>query len=157
MIQVRLPWIKELYEFVGISNDRLQIDRDRETNKKMHTLTILGSIFLPIMVITGFFGMNLRFIEKNIGCIFGWFSEIGRLRLEIILWLVSILGFFGVFILLYLWIRNYVKYVYETDSEIWEYLTFKNLFFIKSDKKKQKNKASNTDHKSIAENERRKK
>ncbi len=52
--------IKELYEFVSMS-------MDRKSNEQMGILTILGALFLPVMVLTGFFGMNLKFIEdKNI-------------------------------------------------------------------------------------------
>ena len=50
--------IKELYEYIGLSYDR-------HSNAQVETLTILGAVFLPLMVLTGFFGMNLAFIDPG--------------------------------------------------------------------------------------------
>lgn len=50
--------IKELYEYIGLSYDR-------QSNAQVNTLTILGAVFLPLMVLTGFFGMNLAFIDPG--------------------------------------------------------------------------------------------
>ncbi|MCD4764626.1 MAG: CorA family divalent cation transporter [Desulfobacterales bacterium] len=79
--------IKELYEFVSISLDREQmiIDReqmklDRKSNEQMKILTILGAIFLPMMVLTGFFGMNLYFIDQGLHELIKMW--IGRLNIE---------------------------------------------------------------------------
>ncbi len=51
--------IKDLYEYVGIT-------QDRAANRKMNHLNILGALFLPLIVITGFFGMNLFFIYNSV-------------------------------------------------------------------------------------------
>ncbi|MFP4309613.1 MAG: CorA family divalent cation transporter [Desulfococcaceae bacterium] len=48
--------IKDLYEYIGIR-------RDRVGNRQIQQLTILGSVFLPLTLLTGFFGMNLSLIE----------------------------------------------------------------------------------------------
>jgi hypothetical protein len=49
--------IKDLYEYIGIR-------RDRVGNRQIQQLTILGSVFLPLTLLTGFFGMNLSLIEE---------------------------------------------------------------------------------------------
>lgn len=51
--------IKDLYEYVGIS-------QDRAANRKMNHLNILGALFLPLIVVTGFFGMNLFFVYNSV-------------------------------------------------------------------------------------------
>lgn len=51
--------IKELYEFISML-------QDRATNSQMGNQTILGTIFLPMVVVTGFFGMNLMIIDNQL-------------------------------------------------------------------------------------------
>jgi hypothetical protein len=55
--------IKELYEFVEMSYERLKSDEDRKINKKLSTLNMLAAVFLPLTVIGGLLGMNLYFIN----------------------------------------------------------------------------------------------
>lgn len=99
--------IKELYEFVSLY-------QERTANRQMNTLTVLGAISLPIMVITGFFGMNLFFITSQPeGC---WW------------WGGSFLFFCGVVCLLYLWMNQYLKNMKAT--KVLEYIKLSKIFFF---------------------------
>ena len=68
--------IKELYEFASMSQDRAQTELDQKSNEQMRILTILGAIFLPVMVLTSFFGMNIHFIEKGFDDLLSILKEI---------------------------------------------------------------------------------
>ena len=116
--------IKELYEYIGLSYDR-------QSNAQVNTLTILGAVFLPLMVLTGFFGMNLAFIDPDPGMrrmIEGlinkhlpYASQI--LQPSLLWWSISI----ALFIILYEIARRItIGYLSEmkTQASIFEYLKF---------------------------------
>ena len=116
--------IKELYEF--ISNFQ-----DRTANRQMNNLTILGSIFLPLVVLTGFFGMNLFFIDNAF--LSEWFNWTytppgGDATIGIgqaVHLFFSILIFIVFFVLLIRIVRGVVKNLDGEDSNMEKYLTFK--------------------------------
>lgn len=127
--------IKELYEFVSMS-------MDRKSNEQMGILTILGALFLPVMVLTGFFGMNLRFIEdKNIvdQLINGITNMINQEWMYFIRYdtgFFSLIAFLGVTIGSFCWMRYRLKKM--GGKSILKYITFKFLFFNRINKNKNK-------------------
>src|SRR5581483_10138296 len=68
------PFLRDIYDHVARSLDTLEVQRDllsgsmdiylssqaQRTNQVMKVLTVLGTIALPALVISGFYGMNLR-------------------------------------------------------------------------------------------------
>lgn len=123
--------IKELYEFTSNFIEK-------QTSQKMNTLTILGAIFLPIMMLTGFFGMNLQFVD--IGIFKPLFQYTSWLEKEN-LWIQSIVSFIIFiisFFLLYRLSSGYIKDIKKDDSNIYDYLKLRYLFFRWVKKKKEK-------------------
>ena len=137
--------IKELYEFVSMSLDREQMILDRKSNEQMKVLTILGAIFLPVMVLTGFFGMNLYFIEKGfddlLSILQGIFSGFGlswSMLIPVLKYIPSLL-FFVILFCFYKVIKKYIRNI-DNDrdkSEILKNMRFK--YFICNKKKKNNN------------------
>lgn len=56
--------IKQLYEFVDMEHEKMMAVEDRTINKRLSLLNNLAFIFLPLMLATSFFGMNLYFITS---------------------------------------------------------------------------------------------
>jgi magnesium transporter len=68
------PFLRDLYDHLARSMDMIETQRDlltgsldvyltavaNRTNRVMKVLTVLGTIALPSIVISGFFGMNLH-------------------------------------------------------------------------------------------------
>jgi magnesium transporter len=68
------PFLRDLYDHLARNMDTIETQRDlltgamdvylssvaNRTNQVMKVLTVLGTIALPSIVISGFFGMNLR-------------------------------------------------------------------------------------------------
>lgn len=135
--------IKELYEFVSMSLDREQADLDRQSNEQMKILTILGSFFLPLMVVTGFFGMNLFFINDGCIDIGNHFMKmlnsaipqlIDKPWFQLITYIPSIVIFILLYFCLHLLTRRYLKNVSIGNgvSEILKYLKIRYVFFRKT-------------------------
>jgi magnesium transporter len=69
-----LPFLRDVYDHLARSLDRVEMQRDlltssldiylssvaNRTNQVMKVLTVLGTIALPSLVISGFFGMNVQ-------------------------------------------------------------------------------------------------
>src|SRR5207253_7883126 len=69
-----LPFLRDVYDHVARNLDLVETQRDllsgamdvylssvaNKTNQVMKVLTVLGTVALPALVISGFFGMNLK-------------------------------------------------------------------------------------------------
>jgi hypothetical protein len=118
--------IKELYEFISML-------QDRTTNNQMSKQTILGTIFLPLVILTGFFGMNLMIVDnRSLNRIGKWLYGL-TLSPETWLptvfhWLMSVV----VLVLCYFGIRwvtgKIIARLDGTDSDILKYLKIKSWF-----------------------------
>lgn len=131
--------IKELYEFVGITYDRIRMEDDRKSNQQMKILTILGAIFLPFMVLTGFLGINTFFIEKGLQSYltpllqsFGWMqeSQAGEVALPgmILLTLASVVAFLILWWFCYRLMRGYLKQMEGEQLKVLDYLSLRQLW-----------------------------
>src|SRR3954462_2984052 len=80
------PFLRDVYDHLARDLDMVEMQRDlltgamdiylssvaNRTNEVMKVLTILGTIALPVVVISGFFGMNtkgLPFVDSPYGTI----------------------------------------------------------------------------------------
>jgi len=118
--------IKELYEFISML-------QDRTTNNQMSKQTILGTIFLPMVVLTGFFGMNLMIIDnRSLDRIGEWidgFVQWPDLWTPTIThWTLSLLVLVGSYSFIR-WITGLIiKMLDGKDSDILTYLKIRNWF-----------------------------
>jgi hypothetical protein len=118
--------IKELYEFISML-------QDRTTNNQMSKQTILGTIFLPMVVLTGFFGMNLMIIDNSsldrIGAWIDGFVQWPDLWTPTVThWALSLLVLLGSYSVIR-WITGLIiKMLDGKDSDILTYLKIRNWF-----------------------------
>ncbi len=129
--------IKELYEFVSISHERFQMEREREVNRKMNTLTALGTMLLPVVLLTGFFGMNLDFVEEGFKGLLETSYKVADN--EVPTWLpfltigLSLLAFFGVALKLSFRVfKNYLSHIVEDENDIAKQLELRRFITRKS-------------------------
>ena len=118
--------IKELHEYTSNA-------LERETNSQMYILTILGALFLPLMLLTGFFGMNLSFINDNhiLSLLPSFLKEdYGNICVSVI----SLVLFLTFILIIYNRIRAYINFLKEQDENILKHLKLK--YFVFTPKKK---------------------
>ena len=127
--------IKELYEFISML-------QDRTTNRQVSKQTILGTIFLPMVVLTGFFGMNLLIIDNTslqraANWLFiklhlafdGLFSSHSDLyAISIMHWVFSLLVLIGCYGVIRCITKRIIIHLDGKDSDILEHLKIRNWF-----------------------------
>jgi hypothetical protein len=115
--------IRELHDFTtGLTA--------REENRQIRSLTIMGALFLPITVITGFFGMNLKFIEDGFAGLpfFADAMEKTTLLPSLKMILLFLPGF--LFLAAILWfayhrvMRGYFRELRDDSADVSDYLTW---------------------------------
>ncbi|MBT8763246.1 hypothetical protein KFV02_04795 [Desulfohalobiaceae bacterium Ax17] len=109
--------IKELYEYVSLTQDRLE-------NQKMNTLTALGAVFLPLTVVTGIFGINLYFMEHG----FSWLFRNSSFQ-----YFFSIVIFCVISWLAYAIMHSMLKQFNKGTGNISDYITLKFIKIIGKD------------------------
>ncbi len=127
--------IKELYEFISML-------QDRTTNRQVSKQTILGTIFLPMVVLTGFFGMNLLIIDNTSlqraanwlyfirhRAFDGLFSRLTDLyAISIMHWVFSLLVLIGCYGVIRCITKRIIIHLDGKDSDILEHLKIRNWF-----------------------------
>lgn len=104
--------IKELFEYVSLKQSKSE-------SQLIMTLTFLGAIFLPLTFVTGFFGMNLKFITD-------WW--------ELRSYFVGLGSFLLIIVLMMYWMRNFIKSSEGGNSELLKFLNFRLICYFLGEK-----------------------
>ena len=124
--------IRELYEYVELSYER-------HANDQVNILTILGAIFMPLMLITGILGINNVFMELGIKKFIVSFCSLyhpGGIGPDLpCFWILPFVFSLIAFILVVLggyWLmRRYLSHMgIGKKSEIYKYLTVKGIWDV---------------------------
>jgi hypothetical protein len=102
--------IKELYEYVGIT-------QERSANTQMYYLTLMGALFLPLTVLTGFLGMNLFIVDNPF--LQNLFKPTAP---QFWHWLFSFLIFIGLTFVLYAGVRGIINTIDRAHHPLTHYL-----------------------------------
>jgi len=87
--------IKELYDFVSL-------ETERKSAAAVNSITILGALFIPLTIITGLWGMNMKFLN--------YFAQ--RSIASFVFFVVSFVLLFAITILLYQKIQSNSKFIH---------------------------------------------
>ena len=116
--------VRELYQYVDTIVEK-------ETSKRINILTVLGGIFIPLVIITAFFGMNLSFVtpwfNEFAKGFFSIFNALIRFEFDQIYFKTDYIITFIIFIVLTLIIYRGTRVIYNYFSSNDEYLNFPNI------------------------------